>query len=183
MLEKFETNKEDIFILVIDIQERLIKAMEEGPSLITNVQKLLMGATILDIPVMVTEQYPKGLGSAIPAITDCLKNTTPISKMTFSACAPQVLEVLKTQNVKNIVIVGMETHVCVFQTARQLLKEGYDVFLAADGICSRNKELKENGLNLIENMGAVITNVETLLFNWLEVAGTDSFKAISKIVK
>ena len=77
----------------------------------------------------------------------------------------------------------METHICVFQTARQLLKENYHVFLAADGICSRNKELKYNGLNLIENMGAVITNVETLLFDWLEVAGTDSFKAISKIVK
>ena len=88
MLEKFETNKNDTLILVIDIQERLLKAIEEGPSLIANVQKLLMGSAILDIPVMVTEQYPKGLGPTVPEITDCLKNTNPISKMTFSACTP-----------------------------------------------------------------------------------------------
>ena len=100
--------------------------------------------------------------------------------MTFSACNPKVLESL---NIKNIVIVGMETHVCMFQTARQLLKEGYHVFLAADGITSRNETLKENGLTLIHNMGAVITNVETLLFDWLKIAGTDNFKKISKIIK
>ena len=72
MVEKFETNKEDTLVLVIDIQEHLVKAMKEGPTLITNVQKLLLGASILDIPIMVTEQYPKGLGSTLPKIKDCI---------------------------------------------------------------------------------------------------------------
>lgn len=183
MLDKFFTKKEDTLVLVIDIQERLVPAMTEGAQVIANSKKLLTGANILRIPAFVTEQYPKGLGSTVSEIDECINGNDAFSKLTFSACTEDVLEAIKKEKRKNIVIVGMETHVCVYQTARQLLKEGFHVFLVEDAVCSRDKHLKKNAIEMIRDMGSVITNVETLLFDWLVEAGNEDFKAISKLVK
>jgi nicotinamidase-related amidase len=178
----------ETLVAVIDIQEGLAPAM--APSRMADVVRgvpiLLTAAKLLGAPVLATEQYPKGLKSTIAPVLEKLDDlgVTRIEKTTFSAA--EVPE-FQTQLVKlaptSVVVVGMETHVCVYQTVRDLRRQGFEVFVPVDAVASRRDEDRAIGLALAERAGAVATSVETIVFDWLGRAGTEEFRAISKLVR
>lgn len=182
-VDKYYLNRDEAILLIIDIQEKLVPAISQGQMVIKNTNLLIKAASIMDIPIVVTEQYPKGLGSTVPEIQQNLEGIHKCDKLTFSACTQDVMESLKKTGRKKVIITGMETHVCVFQTVRDLLKQGYYVFIAADSVSSRTEENKRNGLELMRDMGAVISNTETIIFDLLKQAGTEEFKVLSKLIK
>lgn len=182
-MDKFVLNSEDASLLIIDIQEKLIKPMKYGEQIIKNTNILLSAAEEMNMPVIATEQYPKGLGNTVPELDKRLENARKFDKVEFTAYIDEVKKALQDTSRRKVIISGMETHICVFQTARDLLNDGYQVFVVSDGVCSRSKENYLNGLSLMENMGAVITNTETVIFDLLKKAGTKEFKALSKLIK
>lgn len=186
IISEFKLTREEPLLLIIDVQERLAPAMQNNEKTIKNIKILIETAKKMDIPMIVTEQYPKGLGSTISEIKDILAGVEQVSiheKIEFSACSEDVLNTLKKYNKNKIIVVGMETHVCVFQTIRDLLANRYQVFAVADGVDSRYNHNYLNGLELIKEMGATVTNTETIVFDLLQKAGTDEFKYLSKLIK
>lgn len=177
-------NRENTILFIIDIQERLVPAMKHGKSVIKNNEILIEVANKLDMPVIVTEQYPKGLGNTVDELKEKLDKTAKVfEKINFSAYTDEVKLALKESARKKILITGMETHVCVFQTVRDLLSDGYEVFIIKDGLASRKKDNFLNALNTMESMGAVISDTETILFDLLKLAGTPEFKSLSKLIR
>jgi nicotinamidase-related amidase len=171
-------------LTVIDTQEKLVNVMHKKEELIDNVQKLIKGVQVFNIPIILTEQYPKGLGTTIPEIADLLHDVQPISKLCFSCCIdPNFVKKLEATGRKQVLVAGIETHVCVYQTVRDLLSSGYEVFVITDTVSSRTPENRDVALNLMQDMGAFLTSTEIVLFEMLKTAGTESFKAISRIVK
>ncbi len=183
-LEKFFLSKEDTVLLIIDIQEKLAVVMKERDRIVKNNLHLIELAKMIGVPVMVTEQYPKGLGTTVAEIRDALPLYRPIEKMTFDCCGqPAFLEDLKKHNKRSVVLTGMETHICVLQTCIGLLRSGINVHLIQDAVCSRTKENWKTGIEFMREAGAVVTSTETVLFQLLKVAGTEEFKKISKRIK
>ncbi|WP_425801006.1 hydrolase [Desulfitobacterium sp. Sab5] len=182
-MDKFTLNSKEAVLMVIDIQERLVPAMAEGQKVIQNTNTLISVSSKLDIPIVVTEQYPKGLKKTVPEISNNLEGTSVYEKITFSGCTKEVETILNQLGKKKIIMTGMETHVCVFQTVRGLLDQGYQVFVVRDAVCSRTEENYLNGLSLMKEMGAVITNTETVFFDLMKQAGTPLFKELSKLIK
>lgn len=182
-MEKYTLKKEDSLMIVIDIQERLLKAMSQGDRVVKNTNILLESLKVMDVPVIFTEQYPKGLGHTVKEISNINKDLEVFEKNSFTACITGVNEKLEKLERKKIIIVGMEAHVCVLQTCRDLISQGYDVHIVRDGVTSRTEENYKNGLDLMRDMGAVITNTETILFDLLKRAGTEEFKLVSKLIK
>jgi nicotinamidase-related amidase len=175
-------------LLLVDVQERLAAAMPQAAMdrLVGNALVLLESARLLGVPAVATEQYPKGLGPTVAPLGEKLRSlgVEPIDKMTFDACGePRVARALAERSPRAVVVVGMEAHVCVFQTARELARRGFDVHVVADAVTSRREENRALGLALCERAGAVATPTETVVFDWLERAGSDAFKAISKLVR
>lgn len=176
--------KENSALLVIDIQERLLPVIHESERVVANAIKLINGFKILDTPVFYTEQYPKGLGPTAAAIKEALGDNEPITKMSFScAGAGDLFERLQKKNIKTILLCGIESHVCVMQTALDLLANDFKVKVAADAVSSRRKFDYEVALSRMAYNGAEVTLTESVLFEMLNICGTDQFKAISKIVK
>lgn len=182
-MNKFTLVKEDTVLMVIDIQERLVAAMDHGENVINNTDVLITVAKDMAIPVLTTEQYPKGLGCTVEKLNCNLDKDLVYEKISFTGCTEEVVASLKKTGRKKVLITGMETHVCVFQTVRDLLADGYQVFVVGDAVCSRRKYNYKNALDLMEAMGAVITNTETVCFDLLKEAGTDLFKKVSKLIK
>lgn len=182
-MDKFYLNKEDAIVLVIDIQEKLMPAMLDKEEFVNKSKILISGAKVLELPVFVTEQYPKGLGKTIDEISSLTEDDAVFEKMSYTCCTSEVMDYLEKSKRKQVIITGVETHVCVYQTVRDLLHHGYSVFVASDAVSSRTLENKQNALALMKDMGAIISNTETLLFDMLKVAGTPEFKAVSKLVK
>lgn len=182
-MDKYTLNRENTLLLIIDIQERLAPVVRQEKEVIENNKILIKTANTLNIPIIVTEQYPKGLGPTVREVKDSLQDAKIFEKISFTACTEEVMESLEGHGRKKIIITGMETHVCVFQTARDLLDKGYQVFLVADGVSSRTKENYKNSLELMRDMGALISNTETIVFDLLKKAGTPEFKALSKLIK
>lgn len=182
-MDKYYLNKEEAVLVIIDIQERLLPAMSQGERSVKNTNVLIAAAKDMGIPVIVTEQYPKGLGCTVPQIEENLEGTHKFEKTTFSGCIEEVIDCLNKTGRKKVIITGMETHVCVFQSVRDLLKQGYYVFVPADAVCSRTEENYNNALALMREMGAVISNTESILFDLLKEAGTPQFKILSKMIK
>ena len=182
-MEKFRVKKEDTVLLIIDLQEKLMVAMKDREKAYKNTNILLQAAEGLHYPVVVTEQYPRGLGETVPEIKKHFKEPYLVEKMKFSACVTELKAILEKLNRKTILVTGSETHVCVYQTVRDLLGDGFKVHVIRDAVCSRFDENYENGLLLMQEMGAVINNTETVLFDMLEAAGTPEFKLVSKLVK
>lgn len=175
-------------LVVVDVQEKLAAAMPADAldRLVKNTGILLETAKLLGMKVIASEQYPKGLGPTLPAIAEKLRDAgaTPLAKMTFDACSDLgIARALAEAAPRSVVVVGMETHVCVFQTARELAKRGYAAHVVADAVTSRREENRVLGLSLCERAGAVITPTETVAFDLLGQAGTDAFKAVSKLVR
>jgi len=175
-------------ILVVDVQEKLAAAMPPDAlaGLVKNTGILLETAKLLGARVLASEQYPKGLGPTLPPIAEKLEGAggKPMAKMTFDACSDLgIARAISDIAPRSVVVVGMEAHVCVFQTARELVKRGYETHVVADAVTSRREENRRLGLSLCERAGAVITATETVAFDLLGRAGTDAFKAVSKLVR
>lgn len=178
--------KDDTSFVVVDVQERLMGAMPEDitETNLKNMKILLEAAKILDIPVMVTEQYPKGLGPTIEEIRESIDDFSPIEKVVFScARAGEFKSALKSLERSSVLLLGVETHVCVLQTAIDLVNDGYSVYVPADAVVSRRKLDWQKGVDLMEKAGAVVGTTEAFLFQLLECAGTDEFKQISRLVR
>lgn len=182
-MDKFTLNREESTIMIIDIQERLVAAMNRKDQVINNAKILIQCAKVMDIPIIYTEQYPKGLGHTIEELSQIIEDGQRFEKVDFSAYTEDVKGALEKANRKKIIIIGMETHVCVYQTVRDLLLNGYEVFVVNDGVASRTEENYLNGLDIMQKMGAVITNTEMVVFDLLKRAGTDEFKTMSKLIK
>jgi nicotinamidase-related amidase len=182
--DDFNLSREEVVLLIIDIQERLAPAMKEKDGVIKNCQHLIELAKLCGFPVVVTEQYPKGLGRTVPELQAALADTKPIEKTSFSCCGePAFLPELSRLNRKKIIVTGMEAHVCVLQTVLGLLKEGFVPHLVQDAVCSRNEENAKTGVAFMRDAGAVVTCTETVLFQVLKTAGTEEFKKIAQRIK
>lgn len=174
-------------LAVVDMQTRLAQAMvpEEFEEVLRNTRSLLISALRLSIPVLVTQQYPKGLGNLHPDLNGVLPAAARIiDKTQFSCCgAPGYREALSATGRRQVVVVGMEAHVCVLQTAAALRDEGYEVFVVEDAVCSRSRTKRDNALARLRHAGIAVSNVESVLFEWLRDAGHEHFKELSKLIR
>jgi nicotinamidase-related amidase len=171
-------------LLVIDVQEKVFRAINQKEQLLDNLQRLIKGIKVLEIPILLTEQYPQGLGTTIPEIAQLLLDSKPLPKVCFSCCGDAAfLQELKKLNRKQVLIAGIESHVCVYQTAADLIAAGYEVYAVSDTIFSRKDQNRDIGLKMMNQLGAKLTSTEAALFELLKVAKGDKFKAISQIVK
>ncbi|MEA1878477.1 MAG: hydrolase [Bacteroidota bacterium] len=169
---------------IIDVQERIFNVMHNNEFLKENMVRFLKGIQVLNIPVVWMEQYPKGLGHTIPELRELMPDNNPLEKMCFSSCnQPDFLSKIKTFGKKSVLVMGIETHVCVYQTVIGLLANGFEVEVVADAVSSRTEKNYELGLRIIESLGAKLTTVEMALFELLKESGTDEFKQISRLVK
>ena len=182
-MQKFTLDRDDTVLFVVDLQDRLLAVMEYKDQVIKNNLTLITTAQELNLPVIATEQYPKGLGRTAPELLDLIGEDSIFPKNCFTAYTADVAAKLKALGKKKVLLSGSETHICVFQTARDLINDGYEVFLVRDAVCSRTKENFRNGLDLMQSMGAVITNTETALYDLLKVSGTPEFKKLSQLIK
>ena len=175
---------ENTLLLVVDVQGNLARVMSDKETLFKSIIKMIKGARVLGIKMIVTEQNPRGLGPTIPDISEHLKNIEPISKFSFSCCDnDQFMQTLKSMNPENIIIAGIESHICVYQTTRDLVNLKYNVQVLSDAVSSRTAENKQIGLEKAKAAGAGITSVETALFELLKDAQRKEFKKILNIVK
>ncbi|MEI7491043.1 MAG: hydrolase [Bacteroidota bacterium] len=171
-------------LLVIDFQERIFPFIHENEKLLKNVPVLIQGLKIMELPVIVTEQYTKGLGVTVQPIADVLDGIQMIEKSTFSCCdEPRFNLELATSGKENVIIAGIEAHVCVLQTVIDLVSQGYQAVVVEDCISSRKPNDKARAIERMKNEGAIITTYESILFELLRSSGGESFKAISKLVK
>lgn len=169
-------------LVVVDVQEKLLAKIPTASTLVRNVGFLMDTAQLLEIPCRATEQYPKGLGPTIPELARRLTESPP-AKTAFSCCgAENFLESLSLLQRPNVVLAGMETHVCILQTALDLLTAGLHVFLPADALASRAELDHEMALRRLQCAGAVITTAETVAFEWVKDAAHPRFKAFSQLV-
>ncbi|MCA1796435.1 MAG: hydrolase [Geobacteraceae bacterium] len=176
-------NPENTALLIIDVQERLVKAMENHEEVEGSIATLQEGMEILNLPTLITEQYPRGLGATVESISARKGNATVVEKTSFSCCgASSFAPALEKLGTKQVVVTGMETHVCVLQTVLDLLHAGYQVHVPIGATCSRSDLNRDNALRRMEQAGAIITNVESVLFELLREAGSAEFKTISKLI-
>jgi nicotinamidase-related amidase len=177
-------NIEKTALVIIDVQEKLSRVMHEKEKLFENLQKLIKGAQILGIPIIVTEQNPNGLGATVPEIAPLLTDIKPVTKFSFSCCGEEpFLRQLEILNRKQVLLTGIETHVCVYQTAVDLIEAGYEVHTVVDCVSARTPENKNLALDKMHSEGARLTSVEIALFELLRTAASPKFKELSKIVK
>jgi nicotinamidase-related amidase len=167
-------------LVVVDVQEAFRPAVLEFERVASGVAKLIEGAKALGVPVVATEQYPKGLGKTVPEVAEQLGDVEPIEKVCFSAAEADNFDLYGREQA---LLCGIESHVCVSQTAHDLLDRGLEVHVAADAVSSRTPENRDIGLHKMEGSGAVITSVETALFELVGAAGTDEFKTVQALVK
>lgn len=177
-------------VLVVDVQDKLAMAMPEADRLACekNVVILVELARRKGMPVVVSEQYPKGLGATVKAVADALAapglDVRRLEKMEFACTEAAPFEgILAALGRRQWIVAGMETHVCVYQTVRGLVARGAQVQVPRDAVCSRTPENRNVGLALMERAGAVVTSTEAVLFDALQCAGTDDFKALSRLVR
>ncbi|OEH86180.1 hydrolase [Desulfuribacillus stibiiarsenatis] len=175
---------QDTVLVVIDIQEKLVKAMKDQELLIQNVQKMIQGAQVLEIPIIALEQYPEGIGATVPEITALVPDWSAISKNCFNCGASEeFINTLTAYNRKQVLLVGIEAHICVYQTALDLKQRGYDVEVVIDAISSRTELNLELAIDKLSNKGIGVTSVEMSLFELLGKAEGEQFKKILKIIK
>lgn len=176
--------RESTCLLVIDVQERIFGVMQNSENLLINLKKLIRGIKILNIPVYFTEQYPKGLGFTHSEIKEEIGEAEAIQKMSFSCGGAEGLfDEFNKKGFNQIIICGIESHVCVQQTALDLIANDFQVNLPADAVSSRKETDYKMALDRMRFHGIEVTTVESILFELLQVCGTDEFKQVSKIVK
>ena len=172
----------DTALLVIDVQEKLTPLIPDAETLIRNIGFLIDAARVMEIPVLATEQYPKGLGGTIAVLKYRLSDIP--DKTSFSSCAaPRITEALERDARVKVVLAGLETHVCVLQTALDLLGQGRRVYVAADAVSSRYRVDHDFALRRMEQAGVIMVTSETAAFEWVGGSGTPQFREISRLVQ
>ncbi|AJF06338.1 isochorismatase family protein [Geoalkalibacter subterraneus] len=184
-VSKFILERDQAVLVVVDVQERLVPAMDQGryAEVLRNIDFVLKSARLLEVPVVGTEQYPRGIGHMVPELADACRDKV-IEKLTFGCCGePSFIEHMNSLGRRQAIVVGMEAHVCVYQTVLGLLREGFDVHLVRDGIMSRGEIDYLNALESARSAGAVVTTSETAVFQLVKVSSDPQFKEISAMVK
>ena len=177
-------SQEDSVLMVIDMQGNLYESMQDKPFLLENVRKLVRGMQVFGIPVIVTEQIPEKLGPTIEPVVSLLPDAPRIPKSDFSCCGEEkIMKALKALERQQVLLCGIETHVCVYQTAVDLLGFGYDVHLVADAVSSRTVLNREIGIRKLRDEGARLASTEMVLFELIRTADDPKFKEIFRIVK
>jgi hypothetical protein len=171
--------------VIIDVQERLHPFMYDSERVLTKITTLINGLSALEVPTLVTEQYPKGLGPTVGTVRDAFGDSfSPIQKMAFSCCDETAFSaLLAAEGAKRVIVAGIEAHVCVLQTTLDLIDGGYEPIVVLDATSSRNERDQEIAARRIEREGGRITSVESILFELTRVSGTARFKEISRLVK
>ena len=181
---KMRIQKENTAGLVIDIQERLYPHIHEHEAVARNTGVLVAGLKVLGVPVLVTQQYTRGLGPTIPGLLDLIRDFPVIEKTAFSCCdEPEFIRALAETHKQYLLIAGIESHVCVLQTVIDLLERGYQPVLVEDCVSSRKAYDKSISVRRMRKEGALVTSYESILFELCRFSGTDEFKSISKLVK
>ncbi len=176
-------NPESSVLIIVDLQEKMVRAMLDKELYIDNAIKLIKGIKALGIPILACEQNPQGLGETIPEVKELLEFSS-IPKFSFSCCGePRFMDRLNELDVKQAIVTGNESHVCVYQTVADLLQMGYEVQVAADAVSSRTEANKQAGIERCRDLGSAISSVEMILFDLMCSAEHPSFKEIQKIVK
>lgn len=176
--------KEDTAAVVVDIQERLFPIIYKNDKLTNSLVRLIHGLRVLDIPLIVTQQYTKGLGETIKPVKDALGGFTHIEKQSFSCCGDEAfMDAVKKTGKRNIILMGIESHVCVLQTCLDLIDGGFQPVLIEDCVSSRYKNDKKIAVERMRQAGAIVSTYESILFELTVVSGTEQFKAIAKIIK
>lgn len=179
-------NRDDTALVVIDIQEKLLPLIDQHETILGNVRKLLAAAELLNVAVGCTEQYPKGLGPTVSPIADAIKqlDDSQIAEKIMFSCreCESLFQSLSNRGIHKLLLCGIESHVCVAQTALDMLASGFDVFLCVDAIGARNSVDHRIAIRRLESAGCTLTTTEAAMFEWCVKAGSDSFKAISKLV-
>lgn len=176
---------ENSLLVIVDVQQKLMNVMSESEKCLAKVRLLANALTLMDVPVIVTEQYPKGLGATVDAVKEVLNENTPfVEKSAFSCCGADEFnrKVLENDR-KNIILCGVESHVCVLQTAIALLSKGYNVTLAADAASSRNENDKDLALSYLRHSGVSVLSTESIIFALLKDSKHPAFKAVSALLK
>jgi nicotinamidase-related amidase len=171
-------------LLVIDVQTSLLPVISNSSSTIQNIQSLIKAQITLQIPIIVTEQYPKGLGSTLPSILDCVNEENVLPKTHFSVVREaHILKALESTNRRQIVLCGMESHVCVLQSALQLKALNYDVYVVSDAVSSRKEPDYKAALERFRDNQIHVITTEMAIFEWLEKACTDQFRELLPLLK
>jgi len=174
----------DSVLAVIDFQEKLYPHIANHEAVGTTAARLIRLAAILGIPVLLTEQNPRGLGSTVPLIREALPTYEPIAKMAFNCCAADAFLARLTELRRHtLVLTGIETHICILQTALDARRRGYQVHVVADATGSRTLANHELGLAVLRQVGVVVTSLEIVVYEWLEQAGTDVFRQALPLLK
>jgi nicotinamidase-related amidase len=184
--DRFFLERDRAILVVIDVQEKLCVAMDHKVlhRLTRNIGILLETAAELNVPVLVTEQYVKGLGPTLAELKEKAAAAPCYEKMAFSCCgSAEFVEAIKASGRTQVIVTGMETHVCVLQTVIELRDAGFDVHLVKDAVMSRSKQNWQTAVEAMGYMGAVPTSTESAMFQLLKVAGTEEFKKLSKLVR
>lgn len=174
---------QEALLLIVDVQDKLINVMMEGERVVNNVALLARAARLLEMPIIVAEQNPTRLGATAAPVQEALGHYEPVSKMQFSACVPQVRAQLAERPHGPVLLCGTEAHVCVLQTALDLLEMGHTVFVAADAISSRQEWNRKVGWERMRGAGAIATSTESAVFELLGEAGTPEFRALLPYIK
>jgi nicotinamidase-related amidase len=177
-------NSADAVFVIVDIQGSLAQVMFDKENLFANTVKLTKGFKILNLPVIVTEQIPQKLGKTLPQIAAELEGVNPIAKESFSCWEESNFKInLEELKRRHVILIGIECHVCVYQTALDLISNGYTVHLVADAVSSRTPENRQTGIDAMKSAGAYITSTEMILFELLRTAADPKAKELFKIVK
>ncbi len=176
--------RDDSVLLIVDLQDKFLSPIENRETILQRSKFLIECANLLSIPIFVTEQYATKMGETSSSVLQLLENSMRVDKLCFSACGSDgVLEFIKNSNRKQVVIAGIETHICVTQTTLDLIETGYQVFLAADAISCRIPLAHEIALSRIRHAGAIVSHSESVVYEWMQKSGTDEFKRILELVK
>jgi nicotinamidase-related amidase len=176
--------REDAFLLVVDLQEPLLRGVADPDGLLKNVGILIDAARTLGLPILATEQYPERFGPTVEAVQSRWGEVEPVGKLRFSSCGCDAIQSsLQSSGRRTAILCGVETHVCVNQTAHDLLNEGFTVHVPADAVSCRTPANHEMGLGKIRDSGAILTSTEMVVFEMLREAGTPEFKGLLPLFK
>ena len=177
-------NRENTGLLIIDVQEKLMEVMGRQQGIIENIIKLLHLSELFNLPIILTEQYPRWLGPTLKEVQERLPAYDPITKMHFNCCDVEAFnDRLEGERLQSVIVTGVESHICVFQTCACLLQRGYTVHVPQDAVDSRTDDNWRVGLELLREAGALITSTETIIYQIMGKAGTKEFKKMLKILK
>ncbi|MBS3778917.1 MAG: isochorismatase family protein [Desulfovermiculus sp.] len=184
MRHEYIARREDSLLLIIDLQEAMLKAIPACEAVLGKTEQLIEAAQVLGVPIVVTEQYKKGLGGTHPQVLEKIEAPNIFSKEHFSACLEaDFLPAIDSLPKRQVIVAGTETHVCVLQTCLDMIQAGFQVHLAADAVASRRVENRDTAISQLRQAGAVISSAEIVIFEWAERANTDEFRKILPIVR